>query len=751
MKQLCSGLLFASLSIWALAAVAVEEDELLLPDQAFRLQTTPTEDGVRLEWTIAEGYYLYRNKFRFRSQDKGVSLGEPSFPPGKVKDDEFFGPMEVYRGRVAIDLPVQGPPGVASFELKATSQGCADVGVCYPPQVKTLTVPLPEPRVTPASARQALDSLADIGKSLSALDAEDEFLQPDDAFRFSARVADANTVVATWEIAEGYYLYRDKFKFSLKDGTNASLDSARFPAGKVKQDPLFGQVEVYYDDLEVSIPLTRDTSVKAVELAAGFQGCADAGLCYPPMIRHAVLDLPDGTAATASSSLAASSISTSSGTDVISEQDRLAALLASESRWITVLSFFGVGLLLAFTPCVFPMIPILSGIIAGQGSQITSHRAFILSTVYVLAMSVTYTIAGVIAGLFGRNLQAALQNPWMLGSFAAIFVVLALSMFGFYDLQLPARWQSRLAVMSNRQSGGSLVGVGIMGFLSALIVGPCVAPPLAGALIYIGQTGDPWLGGIALFALSLGMGAPLVGVGTLEGKFLPRAGGWMNAVKAVFGVMLLGVAVYLLDRVLPGWIILLLWAGLFIVSAIYMGALEPMGRDASGFRKLWKGLGLVMLVYGVLLMIGAASGGRDLFQPLRGIAVAGVSVPGAHGLDFKPVKTVADLDTAVAAAAAQGRPVMLDFYADWCVSCKELEKFTFSDPEVQQILSGTVLLQADVTANDAKDQALMKAYGLIGPPAILFFGADGQERRRYRLVGFLAAEDFRKHAARAIN
>ncbi len=225
----------------------------------------------------------------------------------------------------------------------------------------------------------------------------------------------------------------------------------------------------------------------------------------------------------------------------------------------------------------------------------------------------------------------------------------------------------------------------------------------------------------------------------------------MNAVKAVFGVLLLGVAVYLLDRVLPGWIILLLWAGLFIISAIYMGALEPMGRDASGFRKLWKGLGLVMLVYGVLLMIGAASGGRDLFQPLRGIAVAGVSVPGAHGLDFKPVKTVADLDTAVAAAAAQRRPVMLDFYADWCVSCKELERFTFSDPDVQQALSGTVLLQADVTANDAKDQALMKAYGLIGPPAILFFGADGQERRRYRLVGFLAAEDFRKHAARAIN
>jgi thiol:disulfide interchange protein DsbD len=438
----------------------------------------------------------------------------------------------------------------------------------------------------------------------------------------------------------------------------------------------------------------------------------------------------------------------------VSEQDQLAAKLASDSAFVTSLWFFGFGLLLAFTPCVFPMIPILSGIIVGQGSRMTTRRAFVLSVIYVLAMSVTYTIAGVIAGLFGANLQAALQNPWVLSSFALVFVLLALSMFGFYDLQLPSSWQSRLTDLSNRQRGGTLIGVAVMGFLSALIVGPCVAPPLAGALIYIGQTGDPWLGGLALFSLSMGMGAPLVAVGTLEGRYLPRAGGWMNAVKAVFGVALLGVAVFLLERVVPGWVSLLLWSALFIISAVYLGALEPLGMDASGYRRLWKGLGLVFLAYGVLLMIGAASGGGgDVLQPLKGVGVAGAA-PGtgqaSSGLSFKKVKGTAGLEAGLAEARAAGKPVMLDFYADWCIACKELEKFTFSDAAVQKALDGAVLLKADVTANDADDQALLKSLGLIGPPAILFYGPDGLERRGYRLVGFKPAAEFRPHAERAL-
>ncbi|RNE92772.1 protein-disulfide reductase DsbD, partial [Marichromatium sp. AB32] len=431
----------------------------------------------------------------------------------------------------------------------------------------------------------------------------------------------------------------------------------------------------------------------------------------------------------------------------VSEQDRLASTLANASLWTSVALFFGLGLLLAFTPCVFPMIPILSGIIAGQGAGITTRRAFVLSLVYVLAMALTYTVAGVLAGLFGANLQAAFQDPWILGAFALVFVALALSMFGFYDLQLPASLQSRLAALSNRQQGGTLAGVAIMGLLSALIVGPCVAPPLFGALIYISQTGDALLGGVALFALSLGMGAPLIVIGTSAGKLLPRAGAWMEAVKAVFGVALLAVAISLIERVIPAAVAMLLWGLLLICSAVYLGALSPLGHESGGWRKLWKGLGVALLVYGGLMLIGAAAGGKDTLQPLRGLGIGGGEA--AHA-EFTRVKTVADLDRELAAASAQGRPVMLDFYADWCVACKEMERYTFSDPAVIAELDRFVLLQADVTANDAADQALMQGrFGIPGPPAMLFFGADGAERSGFRLVGFTPAEAFADHLRRA--
>jgi thiol:disulfide interchange protein DsbD len=438
----------------------------------------------------------------------------------------------------------------------------------------------------------------------------------------------------------------------------------------------------------------------------------------------------------------------------LSEQDRLAQLLVNGTAWVTIASFLGFGLLLAFTPCVFPMIPILSSIIVGQGHKLTTRRAFALSLVYVLAMAFTYTVAGVLAGLFGGNLQAAFQDPWIIGTFAALFAVLSLSMFGFYELQIPLAVQNRLSKMSNRQAGGTYLGVAIMGLLSALIVGPCVAPPLAGALIYIGNTGDPWLGGMALFALSLGMGAPLLLIGTSAGRFLPRSGAWMNTVKAVFGVTLLAVAVWMLERVLPGEVTMILWALLLIVPAIYLGALEPFKVEATGWTKLWKGVGLVMLIYGGILIIGAASGSRDVFQPLRLLASSGGGTGAVaandHALPFRRIKSVTDLDREVAAASDQGRPVMLDFYADWCVSCKEMERFTFSDKDVQLALANATLLQADVTANDEDDKALLTRFDLYGPPSILFYGSDGVERRPYRLVGYLGPQAFRSHVERAI-
>ncbi|RMD70192.1 MAG: protein-disulfide reductase DsbD, partial [Gammaproteobacteria bacterium] len=415
---------------------------------------------------------------------------------------------------------------------------------------------------------------------------EPHFLEPDQAFVFSAEVKGPDVIVARWDIAEGYYLYKKRLRFELKEGKGVRIARVDLPPGEVKEDEFLGRTEVYHKALEARIHLARETQdALPITLEVTYQGCAEAGLCYPPQKKAVSLVLPAGAALEEAPPVA--------------EQDRIARYLRSGSTWLILTSFFIFGLLLAFTPCVFPMIPILSSIIVGQGKDITTGRAFILSLVYVLAMAVTYTLAGVIAGYFGQNLQAAFQNPWVIGAFSLIFVLLALSMFGFYELQLPSSLQSRLSEISGRQKGGTLIGVAIMGFLSALIVGPCVAPPLAGALIYIGQTGDAVLGGMALFALSLGMGAPLLIVGTSAGKLLPKAGPWMDAVKAVFGVLLLAVAIWLLERILPAPLTMLAWATLFITSAVYMGALEGVsGR--SGWYRLWKGLGLVLLFYGFL-------------------------------------------------------------------------------------------------------------------------------------------------------
>jgi thiol:disulfide interchange protein DsbD len=402
------------------------------------------------------------------------------------------------------------------------------------------------------------------------------------------------------------------------------------------------------------------------------------------------------------------------------------------------------------------MIPIISSIVVGQGEQTSTRSAFFMSLAYVLAMALTYTAAGVIAGVSGANLQAAFQNPWIIGVFSLVFVALAFSMFGFYELQLPSRLQSKLTEMSNRQAGGTIAGSAVMGFLSALIVGPCVAAPLAGALIYISQSGDATLGGIALFALSMGMGTPLLLIGTSAGKLLPRVGGWMNAIKAVFGVLLLGLAIWMLERVLPASITMLLWSILLIVSAVYLGALQRTEPDATGWKKLWQGTGLVLLVYGVLIMIGAFSGGRDVLQPLQATGFTGgretqaAPIPD-HALPFQQVKGLDGLNNALSRASANNQSVMLDFYADWCVSCKEMEKYTFSDPGVQAALENVMLLQTDVTPNDQQDKKLMKQFGLFGPPSILFFDKGGNEKSQHRVVGFMDAEEFRAHVMRTLN
>ena len=581
---------------------------------------------------------------------------------------------------------------------------------------------------------------------------QDDILEVDDAFKLSTAI-EGNRFIARWEIAEGHYLYQDKMDITPSD-ENIETFPLQLPPGEEKQDPIFNKLlYVYHDSAEIALPIANTNGVKDTVFKVKYQGCSEiSGICYPPQSREISVRLPElaGTAAAADFAAGEPATATASE-DVVSEQDRIANTLKQGDTWITLLVFFGAGLLLALTPCVFPMIPILMGIIVGQGENQSVRSTFILSLVYVLAMAMTYTVVSILVGLSGENIQAWFQNPWVITAFVAIFIALSFSMFGFYELQMPASIQSKITQISNSQKGGTLTGVAIMGFLSALIVGPCVTAPLVGALIYIAETGDAVLGGLALFALSMGMGAPLLAIGASAGKLLPKAGAWMDAVKAVFGVMLLALGIWMLERVAPAVLTMALWAALLIVSAVYMGAIDALPEGASGWRKLWKGSGLLLLVYGIVLIIGLASGGRDVFHPLKGIAVSGnTATEQSSHLNFKQIKGVDGLNAALAEARAEGKTVMLDFYADWCISCKEMEAFTFTDPAVQQALAGTVLLQADVTPNDEQDKALYKHFGIIGPPSIMFFDSNGNELKNFRVVGFVPAEKFSAHVKQAL-
>ncbi len=556
--------------------------------------------------------------------------------------------------------------------------------------------------------------------------ADEEFLSPDLAFNLEM-VRKQQEIVADFKVAPGYYLYKKRIQFAL---TPAAQHSLTLPDGEIKDDPNFGEMEVYHHDFTAMIRLA-EASTAPITVKATYQGCSEKGLCYAP--QHKTFTLPasgstDDSPATASSS-------------GISDNDSQAAdLLKSGKWWLIILGFFTAGLLLAFTPCVFPMIPILSSIIIGKNAHVSRLHAFNLSLAYTMGMCLTYTLAGIAAGLSGQMLSNALQTPWALSFGALIFAVLALSMFGFYELKLPNSMENGLMNLSRRIKGGKFFSDFLMGALSALIISPCVAAPLAGALLYISKSHDVVLGGVALFSLSLGMGTPLLLIGASAGTLLPKVGSWMNAVRNLFGVLMLAMALWLITPIIPVSLQLALWAALLIVPAIFMHALDPLPIDVKPVLRFWKGIALMMLMTGLAMLIGALSGAKSPLQPLAGLKTV-ASINAEHSnLNFQKVRSLADLEAAL--QNAQGKPVMLDFYADWCVACKELEQFTFSDARVQNALKDTVLLQADVTANNIDDKALLQRFNLFGPPGIIFFDAQSREETRLKVVGYKNADDF---------
>ncbi len=725
-----------ALLLASLAAPA-SADEFLPPETAYRYTLDSDGRQIVVHWNVEGGYYLYRKRMGIATGDTGVALGEPVYPQGQIHTDEYFGEQEIFRGKFDVVVPITlasgatTSAGTRSVPITLKLQGCADAGLCYPPTTWNATVAVPVVSslgAVPSGAATGIDAVLAQARASGSGAGGDEFLDPDIAFQLAATADGPDRVKIIWEIAPEYYLYRNRLKVTTAS-TGVTLGPLALPTGESHTDEYFGEQEVYREELSATLPVARPGgSALALPLEVTYQGCADAGLCYPPITKTLNVNLPAGGTITGNSA------------GFVSKQDWMAGFIRSGNLFLVIGFFFGAGLLLAFTPCVLPMVPILSGIIAGQGAGVTTRRAFFLSLSYVLGMAFTYTLAGIAAAAAGAQIQAVFQQPWIVTVFALLFILLALSMFGLFTIQMPAVIQTRLADASNRQRAGTFGGVAVMGALSALIVTTCVAPALVATLAVIGQSGDVVRGGLALFAMSLGMGAPLLVVGASAGKLLPKAGPWMDTVKRVFGVLFLLVAAWMLGRILPGRMGLLPWA----VTAF--AATWVCWAAISQTRRKWipRTIGAVAGLYGLALITGAALGGSDPLAPIPQLS-------GRHAeLPFKTIKSVADLDAEIATARAAGRPVMLDFYADWCVSCKEMEKYTFSEPAVRAALAKAVLLRADVTANDAEDQALLKHFGIFGPPTIAFYGTDGTERRNFRVVGYMKAKEFAPLAAQAM-
>lgn len=719
-----------------------DPQELLEPDQAFALSLR-VRDAQTLEasWKIANGYYMYRDKFKFESLDQKFTLNPAVIPAGKKKSDPTFGVVETYTNAVTIRLPVaQRSNGAQTVKLRISAQGCNEpIGVCYPPMVKDISVSLPPTQVASNDTKAGgVKSLKDLA-GLIQPGGNQEFLPPDQAFKLTIGVIDANTVTANVRIASGYYLYRDKSNVKLVRGDGVQLGKPDITRGQIKDDPYLGKTEVVHDELGIRIPLVRNNlSATDVDLEIGYQGCAEKGICYPPETKKVSLRLPPIEA-----SANAATIDKPAITPLASEAPKV-----SGNGYLNyLLAAFGVGLLLTFTPCVLPMIPILSGMLVRTGDQtIGKLQGGLLSYSYVLGTAVTYTAAGVLAGITGGQLQAYFQNPWAIGTFAVILSFLALSMFGLFELQMPNFIQSRLHYHSHKVKGGSFVGAFILGIVSALIVGACVSPVLLSVLGVAIASKDPILGGGIMFAMAHGQGVILVAVGVGAGFLLPRAGAWMDRVKYVFGVMLLAVAIYLLGT-LPEVPVLILWSVLLIVTAVFLGATQSLPKEASGWQILWKGFGTFLLLWGVLALFGGLMGERDILKPVplqnfSGLTSAASATVVPAGELFQRYTQLNEVEDALARAKRDGKPALVDFYATWCTDCVRMEKTTFADHRVRAVLRNYVLIKADVTDNNEASIAIKQKFGVFGPPALLLFGADGNEKKDLRFYGYRNVEEF---------
>ena len=746
LKVLYSSVVALSLLL-AVPVASAQDEDVLHPEEAYRYAVADTGNAIEIDWVVEAGYYLYRNKMSYASNSDAIVLGEVVLPQGLHHEDEFFGVQQIYRDRFYVSIPytvVGAAP--ASVDLIIKSQGCADIGLCYPPQTWTESVTLLARNNNSGKIQLGqLGNTGTFGTFGTFGGANDEFLPVDEAFQPILTALDGNTVEVAIRVAAGYYLYKDKISATV-NSDKAQPGRLELPDGEKKTDQYFGDMEVYHNDVFGRLPIARATpEAMDLELEIKYQGCADGGICYPPVTKVMTVSMPEASAVSALAAVAASG----AGTAPVSEQARLARIITSSGMGLVIATFFGLGLLLAFTPCVLPMVPILSGIIAGEGDKSSSARGFSLALSYVMGMALVYTAAGVAAAAAGLQLQAIFNQPWVLVLFSSLFIVLALGMFGLFDLQMPSAIQSRLATMSGDQKSGTAVGAFVMGALSSLVVTACVAPALIATLTVMAQSGDMVRGGTALFAMSMGMGAPLLVVGAAQGKFLPKAGAWMAAVKNAFGFMMLGLAIWMMSRVLPGEVTLALWGILIFMAGVYLGGLTTLTSESFGVQKLGKGFGLLAIIYGAVLLVGSLAGSNSILRPLAALNTGDGAEVSQHGLEFRRIKTTADLDAAIILASTQGKSAMLDFYADWCVSCVEMEEYTFTDAGVQDALSNTVLLQADVTANDDEDQALLQHFGVFGPPTIIFFGADGVQRHGYEVVGYMKAKDFAEHVRMA--